>query len=365
MAKTFELIYRTEGIDKLTKSLEKANKVNSKLNKNVKTLNTSVDNLTSDLDKFSSAFGHLEDIGIPGANALNAAFGKMNSLMELGKTHMTKLAASTSAESAGMVGLAGTTAVAGATGTAAFSALAAGTSALWVALAPILPIILAVGLALLVLKKLWDNNVGGMQTHVAKITGMIKNSWGKAMVSINKYVRQLSPLLKPVFAILSFIVKLQFGILIVAFKILGFLIKLILAPSIALSKIMKKNADKQKELFASFMKLEIVQKIVTKIKDAFDAWKQKIKSIIDFIQPLIDAMMKIYEFFGLIEGKQKQSSLGGAGTSFIPQAGRGNTRTTNNNVNTTVMSSGPIKEQDAPRIADLISSSMLRGARSG
>lgn len=64
---------------------------------------------------------------------------------------------------------------------------------------PFIPIILAIGAAIFTLKRIWIQNIGGMQNKFFELTGRIKDLWARFMISFDKSLRTLGPLFQVVF----------------------------------------------------------------------------------------------------------------------------------------------------------------------
>jgi len=78
---------------------------------------------------------------------------------------------------------------------------------LFLTLAPILGIITGIIALIFVFKKVWDFNVGGIQTGFFRIVGQLKTIWGKFMAAMSRGLAVLGPMFKGVFDIIFFTIK--------------------------------------------------------------------------------------------------------------------------------------------------------------
>ena len=294
-------------------------------------------------------------------------------------------------------------------------ALSSGISALLPALASLAaPILLVVG-AIVTLKRMWDLNIGGMQTTFFKVFGKIKDMWAGMVIKFDKTLKKLSPLFKVVFgtignillpiltavglafdgifAIVSPIVdaiteavkpltdmfdttnnmskrlemtkKIWGGI----FKVLGFITKIIvkglLRPLTEVIKVVAKvaegflrlkkiNEDISKKMFDTFKNTEFGQKLFERF--------EKIKEIIMVIW---DIYKKIY---GIKDDKQNESKAKGVSRerSFKAAAtmmSGGEASNTTDNRNFTINSAGSIDKNNAVGILDVFKKQFSREER--
>lgn len=62
--------------------------------------------------------------------------------------------------------------------------------------------ILLIGAAVLILWRVWKQNIGGMQTYFFKFVGALKDAWAKVALAFDKSLRKLAPVFKAVFALI-------------------------------------------------------------------------------------------------------------------------------------------------------------------
>ena len=78
--------------------------------------------------------------------------------------------------------------------------------------------LLAIGAAVFTLKKIWDNNIGGIQTHFQQLVGQFKQLWAEFEVTFIQGLRKMEPVFSAVFGAIMKTVQ-------VTMKILGGLFK--------------------------------------------------------------------------------------------------------------------------------------------
>ena len=367
MAKTFKFLFKPVGLEAFHKTLSKVvddqkklTKLTESYNKVIQTQSGLFGGLTNKVALGTSKIGGMLDKIAGGSGK----FAKPFKMMQLG---MQKSLAGGKGMFASLT--AGVQAF-GAGATASFGGLipmvmAFGT-ALWTALGPIA----LIAVAIFLIKKAWDNNLGGIQTKFSQVMGILKDAWGKFSVGINKFMKSISSTFKPIINVLFFITKIllkwNIGILIVAFKILGFVIKAALIPLVLLFKAIGWLVGVAKRLIGWFMKLAFVQKYIQKMRDQFAKVKAVVTGIWEKIKPIIDGLRQMAEFLGLID--EKEDGATSAGSNRISPAVRGAGRgasTTNNSNNVTIAASGNIRENDAPRIGAVVNSALVAGTRRG
>lgn len=257
-------------------------------------------------------------------------------------------------------------------------------STLMAALGPIA--LIAAGIFLL--KKAWDNNLGGIQTKWAQVMGQIRDVWAKIDIAINKFFQDISPFVE------SFLDNFIAGLK-VAFTIGQGLFKGILAVV--------------KPIFNAFMEIGKI------LMDAFGGNnKQNMEGVMNFgktlgqiftvvgkvlgfvlnvlLKPIIfniKVLIKIFQLLGkivipifqtiwniikpIIEGIEKLISLGQkfglfeelAGKEEIkPQASGATVSRTTNVANTVNISpTGNIDGNSAPRLGTVLNSQLSQGVR--
>jgi len=72
---------------------------------------------------------------------------------------------------------------------------------------PFLPLIIGIGVAIFTLKRVWMQNIGGMQNKFFEVVGRLKDMWAKFMIIFDKTLRDLAPLFNIVFSVLSNAIK--------------------------------------------------------------------------------------------------------------------------------------------------------------
>ena len=240
-----------------------------------------------------------------------------------------------------------------------FSALLPIIGTLMASIWPITAAIAAIVVAVFVLKRMWKNNIGGMQTQFMKFIGMAKDMWNKFIVGFDKLLRKVSPLVKIVIGALmlpliwslkyvSTLFKVLFMVLepifdvfgeigkiigemfgdgskkgmdfmkvmdailmpvLVLGKILSWVVRIVLLPMLLTFKLIGWYVGKVKEGFGKltdgikavvgwFMKFEFVKKIMKGVQDSISKTKDFLMAMIEPFKWIIDGAKKVAEWLG-------------------------------------------------------------------
>ena len=284
-----------------------------------------------------------------------------------------------------------------------------------VSLSAILLPLAAIGAAAFTLKKMWDLNIGGMQTKFMQLFGSLKTAWGKFNAVFARSLQKLSPLfnvvLSPIFAQLKFLFAVFEGVFkgifavispiidifgeigktiedvfglssegkmftnvlkgIVAVlggigKTVGFLLKVLLSPiklGLHMIRVYKKlgkiigSVFKNKALDMFGDKISSVVKIIIGAKNIFIDFKNAvINSILGIWNKIVRILDKIPDVF-LPESLQNIKTSNSPAT----QASNNNVsnKTVNNNQNVTFNTSRPTSPNMASAFTDAIAKQLI------
>lgn len=274
-----------------------------------------------------------------------------------------------------------------------------------IALAPIAAIVLAVVAAVYTLKKVWDLNIGGIQTSVFQLAGMFKDTLGSAAIKFQKILQKLEPVFKLVFQPLFHNLKIVFalfkGLVDVVFavidpiaealgelaapfadlqgegnglidvvkwigkyfslvtKSIGISMKIILFPIKLIAHGIKFIIDLVKVLWERFKQSPIFAKMMEVMADRFNKIKAVVEKLIAPFKWLLDAAKKIGEFLGIIEEEEAKLEGGGKGkrdrrpgSTTVTQATQ---RTTNVSPVITINTSREISQKGAQQFSSELS----------
>lgn len=240
-------------------------------------------------------------------------------------------------------------------------------SSLLATLAPFLPIILGVIAVIFVLQRMWANNVGGMQTRWHKFVASMRDTWLKFVAQFDSILRDLGPVFDLIFDGLGRV----FFPLKIAFKLISFNLKGIMFWLKPIAKLLGFLARVIKVVFDAFIVkkfiegLEVVKNVLQPITDFLTTIWEKIQAIFDnplvkkFVGDINEAVSNLERSAlpkGAISGMMAQPVMASQMTSNI-------SRSVNNNSSVVINSGGAISPENAPRIGDMISSSITTGSR--
>lgn len=279
----------------------------------------------------------------------------------------------------------------------------------------IAPIIIAIMGIVFLLKRMWKNNIGGMQTKWMKFMAGIKQAWSRFIVSFDRALRKMAPLFK-VLGLVLLPIKVLFWAIATALKVIWAILKPIFAVFAEIGKAIseafggagvdtKKFWEAMGKLANAAVKVgAVIGKIIAytlkplvwiikgiiflfklvdaaldrmregfknsfgKLKPILDPLIFALKLIWDFLKGIWNVMKAIADAFGKF-GEAIDKFMGGEEVSAVTESKKGpvmasqvvnrsKTATVNNNANVVVHSSGPITPENAPQIGDVISSSI-------
>ena len=176
------------------------------------------------------------------------------------------------------------------------------------AFAPIAAVVGAVVALIFVLKKAWDFNIGGMQTSFFRVTGKLKDAWGRFNIALLKTLQKLAPLFKVVFGAIGAVVG---GV----FKGIGAIAKPIFEGIGEIVDIIAESFGKSADGGQTFIK--VAQAIGSALAFVGSVVGVVIKLIFKVIATSIKwnlAIMKVLGVFKLFQGVFK---VIGAGADFL------------------------------------------------
>ena len=281
--------------------------------------------------------------------------------------------------------------------------------ALMSSLAPLLPVILAIGGGVFILSRLWKNNVGGMQTMWYKLMGSIKDEWNKFIVGFDKGLRALTPLFKVIMAVgfipiigavklLGSIFKGLMSVLMPVFDAFSEIGKAMLEPFKEFTGVQGSKAINTFGILGKAIEilgkgLGVIVKIsLTPLVFSFKILGKVLGAIVDgiklmgdklsFLKTVFEGLIAPFKF--LLQGAEKIAKYLGMGKEETEEQVKATkelkiiraqpvsssqvinnqrTQTVNNNSNVVVNSSGAITKENAPHIGNVISSSLSTGGR--
>lgn len=407
MAKKFSINFLMKGVkealikqDSLNNSLKKTKIQAEGIKGQFSQIGSKTGILSGTFNTLSAGFEKARD-KISGFGNLKGSLGKLSSgFGDIGGSIKKKVLEGL-VSLAGMIpgvggmlsGLIAPLAAMGTTGTASFLGIS-------MAAAPITAIILAIIGFVLLLKRAWDLNIGGMQTTAFKIFGKIQNTFFQLRDAFDKVLKDLAPFFKVVFGVIGAIVvgvfKTIVGIVKVAmaifspiakaignafkpltglfdktkegtgiFKTLGkvmvgigkvigtvFSIPIRIIGFIIKGVILLINVVKQ--VASAFSKLEFVQKIFGGIVGAVKLVKAGIDALLAPFKFIFETIGKVISFFS--GGKKEMVKEPNKKTLQTPvspavqtasQIQKQTTSTINNNPNITVNTSREISQRGA------------------
>jgi len=297
-------------------------------------------------------------------------------------------------------------------GAAAFKAIIPSITAIGAALGPILAVIAGIVAAVFTMKQIWKFNIGGIQTEVYALVGLIRDQLGTSLVAFQKLLQKLSPVFKLVFqpffhalkgivTILGAVLKGVMTILdpiisvigeiaapfaelqgeamgsINIFKILGdvigvvakiiaFALKVALTPLRLLAKGIAWLVELGKKLGGAFMKLPWVQKMFSAIGQGVKELQAFLVGLLEPFQKLIDGAKKIGNFLGITGGEEDKlpESVSPQGRSVGTNVSNNSSRTTVVQPNITVNTSREVTAQGGRDFANSLSGTLATQARS-
>jgi len=187
---------------KLTKSLESSSRV--------------VKSISTDTKKMVNSFESLIGSALPFGDALNdqkkkfekvsgilKTIGSQGGIFKVMTTYMNELSSTIGGTGKALTGaLGGGLQAMIASARAAFMLLIESAATFATSLLPFLPIILGIIAVVFTLKRMWANNVGGMQTYFMRFIGMLKDTWRTFVAMFDKTLRMLGPIFKVIFGII-------------------------------------------------------------------------------------------------------------------------------------------------------------------
>jgi len=273
--------------------------------------------------------------------------------------------------------------------------------AMGVALLPIVGWVLAIVAAVYTLKKIWDLNIGGIQTSVFELAGMFKDTLGKAALKFQMILQKLSPIfklvfqplfqqLKIIFAVFSGLVDVVFAVIdpiaealgelaapfadiqgegfklidVVKWigkyfgmvtKAIGIYMKIILFPIKLIAYGIKAIIDVVKVLWERFKQSPIFAKMMEIMAERFNKIKMVIQGLIAPFKFLLDTAKKIGDFLGITEGEDekadKKSKGGRARTPGSTLVSSSSQRVSNVSPNITINTSREISGKGAQQFS--------------
>lgn len=259
----------------------------------------------------------------------------------------------------------------------------------FVALLPViasvaLPIV-AIIAGVLLLKRMWEVNFGGIQQFTFQIFGQLQDIWGRFSANLNRSLAKLSPLFKLVFGVFFKRLGMQLKFIGVLFDVLFKVAQPILDAfheiGVSLQEAfapLKTDATKgidAVKIFTSVME-RLTKIFIFIVKySPFTLLLKGVVKIIKFVTPLIekfakflDTVLKVAQALGLINREQERSqqlqlrslATGPVSQSQLMTQQITNRRSTeiNHNQQVSVHSSGPITPESAPMIGDVLVKSL-------
>jgi hypothetical protein len=254
-----------------------------------------------------------------------------------------------------------------------------------------LPILLAVG-AIVTLKKMWDLNIGGIQTQVFGLAGAFRDTLGKAFVQFQKALQKLGPMIKvvivPLFGVLKGLATVLGGLFDGVFAIIDPILD-------ALNEIFAPLAEMMDELGIGIDGFKILSDILRvvgktigwvvkialwpmltamrmglKLGDKFggsmNILKRHIEAMVAPFKMIYDMAVKVAQFLGLMKDDTEQASAlpGNIQPSAVPVSNvqSGTQRTTNVQPNIVINTSREITERGARDFSTTLSSEITRQA---
>lgn len=214
-----------------------------------------------------------------------------------------------------------------------------------VAAAPVALTILAIAAAIYTMKKIWDYNIGGIQTSVFQVGGMLRDILGQNLLKFQQMLKKLEPLFKIVFTPLFHVIKMTVAILgglmkviwaiidpivevvsellepfaelqgegygmidmvklignyfTVYSKMITIALKIILFPIKLIAVGIKTVIDIMKILWQQFTKIPIINKTFDTMADGFKKTYDFVKQLLKPFQWLLDAAKKVGDYLGI------------------------------------------------------------------
>jgi hypothetical protein len=290
---------------------------------------------------------------------------------------------------------------------AGFHAIIPAVIGLGTALLPIIGTVLAIAAVVYTLKKIWDLNIGGIQTSVFQLAGMFKDTLGKSALKFQQILQKLSPIFKlvfqPLFQQLKIIWAIFSGLIDIVFAVIdpiaealgelaapfadlqgegmglidvvkwigkyfslvtkgiGISMKIILFPIKLIALGIKTIIDLVKVLWERFKQSPIFAKMMEVMADRFNKVKGVVEKLIEPFKWLLDASQKIGKFLGIIE-EEEGGAAGGKGAGAKRARTPGSTmvssssqRTTNVSPNITINTSREISGAGAKQFSSELS----------
>jgi hypothetical protein len=253
-------------------------------------------------------------------------------------------------------------------GKAALSALVTGFTSLLAVAAPFLPIIIAVVAGVLILKRMWTLNIGGMQTQFHRFMGQLKDLWAKFTINFDTTLRKLSPLFTTVFSVLGAALR---PIIAIAKNLMDVFFALITPIVDALGAI-KTDGGAAVGIFDTLTKLiqflgAIAVPIFTGIGKVLAFSMKPMISLIENVHKLLKLLGIVKEEEeGVVASSEKmmQSLTNRRGImDALKQQSSSESNVVNNNQQVTVMSAGNISESNAPMIGNMLSQTMINNQK--
>lgn len=271
-------------------------------------------------------------------------------------------------------------------GVAGFHAIrAANVSWMKVLMTSIAPLA-AIGVAVFTLKKIWDNNIGGIQTEFAKIMGQLKQYWAQFEIAFIDGLRQLQPIFFAVFKGIAVTVQSTFKVLGGLFKGISAIVKPIIGAFSEIASIFavfssdaESGGQSMMKVFGAIGKvleylgktIGFVVKMALKpivfqfrmlakgaklVSDAWTKFKDNVretsmfKAVISVFEKVRAVISKIISLINKIPGVSIPDEI----TSAVSGSNRQNQNVRNNNVNMNINTSRAIDGNSAPAFADML-----------
>lgn len=254
---------------------------------------------------------------------------------------------------------------------AALGSVTVAAAPLVAALAAVAAVIAVVVAAVFTLKRMWVNNIGGMQTTFLSFIAKLKTAWSKFVVRFDRMLRKISPAIKVLVNIIG--VALSGALEIVT----GLVDGLFIALEPIFDAIAEIGAAINEAFGSGQDDMRGMMDVAKAIAAVFRGIGTAIAFVIKLMRPFIEMLKLVIKGMGAINSFVHQITGTAASPATAPaappiRAGEPlmasnvtNTRSVvvNNNQQVAVHSSGAITPQSAPMIGSVIASSLSTGSK--
>ena len=223
--------------------------------------------------------------------------------------------------------------------------------------------LLAIAGIFYMLKKVWDTNIGGIQTKFNQVFGRIKSAWGKFNIELIKTLQKFGPMLSNLFdtvldtfesmiPTIKFFAKLTLGTVKLLLPVMVRLTKVGLMPIRIIFKAINATVEGTKKLFEWFKSSKAFDPTVKTLKWIANIWSVIRKAIIEFGDSLPKWAQKLIGF-----DKMTFEQAPAAETNNRPSISNNNT----DNKTITIMTNQQINEKGAANFKQILQQQSFLG----